>query len=48
MSEYSMMTQGVSWPISYGLFTIALMVVGWLTFLLLRFFERREKAGKLA
>ena len=48
MSEYSMMTQGVSWPISYGLFTIALVVVGWLTYLLLRFFERREKAGKLA
>ncbi|NNM80706.1 MAG: magnesium transporter CorA [Gallionella sp.] len=44
MSEFSMMTQGIPWPVSYGLFTLALCVVGWLTFLLLRFFERREKA----
>lgn len=43
MSEFSMMTQGVPWPVSYGLFTAALGVVGWLTYLLLRFFERREK-----
>lgn len=43
MSEFSMMTQGMPWPVSYGLFTIALVVVGWLTFLLLRFFENREK-----
>lgn len=47
MSEYSMMTLGVPWPISYGLFTIAL-VVGWLTYLLLGYFERREKLGKLS
>ena len=44
MSEFSMMTQGVAWPVSYGLFTVALCIVGWLTFLLLRFFERREKS----
>jgi magnesium transporter len=44
MSEFSMMTQGIPWPVAYSLFTVALCVVGWLTFLLLRFFERREKA----
>ena len=44
MSEFSMMTQGIAWPVSYGLFTLALCIVGWLTFLLLRFFERREKS----
>lgn len=44
MSEFSMMTQGVAWPVSYGLFTVALSIIGWLTFLLLRFFERREKS----
>ncbi len=44
MSEFSMMTQGIPWPVSYGLFTLALCVVGWLTYLLLRFFERREKS----
>jgi magnesium transporter len=45
MSEFSMMTQGIPWPVSYTLFTIALVVVGWLTFLLLRFFEKREKTS---
>ncbi len=40
MSEYSMMTQGVSWPVSYGLFTVGLVFIGWLTFVGLRFFER--------
>lgn len=48
MSEYSMMTQGVAWPIAYGFFSIGLVVVGWLTYTILRFFERREhdKSGK--
>jgi len=45
MSEFSMMTQDIPWPVSYTLFTIALGIVGWLTFLLLRFFERREKSN---
>jgi magnesium transporter len=40
MSEFSMMTQGTPWPISYGLFSIALVFIGWLTFIGLRFFER--------
>lgn len=40
MSEYSMMTQGISWPISYGFFTIGLISIGWLTFIGLRFFEK--------
>ncbi len=48
MSEYSMMTQGVAWPIAYGFFSIGLVIVGWLTYTILRFFERREhdKSGK--
>jgi magnesium transporter len=45
MSEFSMMTAGIPWPVSYTLFTLALVIVGYLTFLLLRFFERREKAN---
>lgn len=44
MSEFSMMTQGIPWPVSYTLFTLALCGVGWLTYLLLKFFERREKS----
>lgn len=47
MSEYSMMTHGIAWPVSYGLFTLALIFVGWLTYLLLGYFERRGRAGKL-
>jgi magnesium transporter len=45
MSEFSMMTVGIPWPVSYTLFTLALVVIGYLTFLLLRFFERREKSN---
>jgi magnesium transporter len=40
MSEYSMMTQGIPWPIAYALFTIGLVLIGWLTFVGLRLFER--------
>lgn len=45
MSEFTMMTAGIPWPISYSLFTVALVIIGYLTFLLLRFFEKREKAA---
>jgi magnesium transporter len=31
MSEFSMMTQGVHWWISYSVFMLAIVVVGWLT-----------------
>jgi magnesium transporter len=43
MSEFSMMTQGIPWAISYSIFIVGLVVVGWLTFELLRFAEKREK-----
>jgi len=43
MSEFSMMTQGVPWEISYGLFTIGLVLVGWLTYVFLKFIEKRGK-----
>jgi magnesium transporter len=42
MSEYSMMTQGIPWEISYAGFMMGLMTVGWLTFLGLKFFEHRK------
>lgn len=42
MSEYSMMTQGIPWTISYASFTLGLVIVGWLTFLGLKFFENRK------
>ena len=43
MSEFSMMTQGIPWPISYTAFTIGMVFVAWLTFELLRLAEKREK-----
>jgi magnesium transporter len=42
MSEYTMMTQSLPWEASYGIFTIGLVVVGWLTFRGLKFFENRQ------
>ncbi len=45
MSEFSMMTQGVPWEVSYGLFTIGLVLVGWLTYVFLKFIEKREKSS---
>lgn len=36
MSEFSMMTEGIPWPASYGGFIIGLGIVAWITFLLLR------------
>lgn len=42
MSEYSMMTQGLPWEASYAIFTIGLVIVGWLTFKGLKFFENRQ------
>lgn len=43
MSEFSMMTKGISWPVSYSLFTIGLVIVGWITLIILRLYERRNK-----
>ncbi|MDD2724348.1 MAG: CorA family divalent cation transporter [Methylovulum sp.] len=42
MSEFSMMTQAIPWPISYSIFTIGLVIVGWLTFVILQILEKRE------
>ncbi len=42
MSEFSMMTQGIPWPFAYGSFAIGLVAIGWMTFVGLRFFEKRK------
>ncbi|MBP9931893.1 MAG: hypothetical protein KBF63_21675, partial [Rhodoferax sp.] len=42
MSEFSMMTQGVSWPLAYGAFMGALGLIGGGTYLLLRYLGRRQ------
>lgn len=47
MSEFSMMTTGVPWPVAYGAFTVGMGIVGWLTYLALRQAEKREAQRKL-
>jgi magnesium transporter len=47
MSEFSMMTGGIPWPIAYGAFTVGMAIVGWLTYLALRQAERREVSRNL-
>jgi len=46
MSEFSMMTKNMPWPLSYAIFTAGLFVVGWITFLILKFFEKRTRPRK--
>ncbi|MCX7096879.1 MAG: magnesium transporter CorA [Methylococcales bacterium] len=42
MSEFTMMTVGLPWPVAYIGFTLGLVCIGWLTFTGLRFFENRK------
>jgi magnesium transporter len=42
MSEFSMMTKDVPWQVAYLLFTIGLVLVGWITYIGLKFFENRK------
>ncbi|MDD2365993.1 MAG: magnesium and cobalt transport protein CorA [Desulfuromonadaceae bacterium] len=42
MSEYSMMTHGIPWPVSYLIFTIAMILLGWITYIILRYFGNRK------
>ncbi|HRV44094.1 MAG TPA: magnesium transporter CorA family protein [Smithellaceae bacterium] len=36
MSEWSMMTQGVSWKVSYALFLIGMLLFGWTTWVIMK------------
>ena len=45
MSEFSMMTQGVPWPVAYGSFFVVSCLLGGATFFALRYFEKREGKG---
>jgi magnesium transporter len=42
MSEFTMMAEGVPWPIAYGGFTIGLITIGWITFFGLRLVQNRK------
>jgi magnesium transporter len=42
MSEFSMMTQGVPWPLAYGAFFTGATIIGAATYAALKYFERRQ------
>lgn len=49
MSEFSMMTDGIGWPIAYGAFVSCAAGIGWLTYVVLKRLERprgrRDRTG---
>ena len=46
MSEFSMMTQGIPWPVAYGAFLIATSLLGVVTYVALKRFERNQSRAK--
>ena len=46
MSEFTMMTEGIPWPIAYSSFAVGLVTIGWITYAGLRFFENRKLKNK--
>jgi magnesium transporter len=42
MSEFSMMTQSLPWPVAYGAFIVGAVLIGAATYAGLKFFERRR------
>ncbi|MDO9307533.1 MAG: magnesium and cobalt transport protein CorA, partial [Deltaproteobacteria bacterium] len=46
MSEFSMMTKNIPWPLSYAIFTVGMFIVAWITYVILKFYENRHKPRK--
>ena len=46
MSEFSMMTAGIPWPIAYGAFSAGMLLIGWMTYVALKYIENRKSADK--
>ena len=42
MSEFSMMTKNIPWPLSYTIFTLGMFVVAWITYVILKMFEKNN------
>jgi len=42
MSEFSMMTHGIPWPIAYSIFIIGMIAIGLVTYLSVRKLEKRR------
>jgi magnesium transporter len=46
MSEFSMMTQGIPWPLAYGGFLLGAGFIGVMTFMLLKHLENRQMKSR--
>jgi magnesium transporter len=46
MSEFSMMTQGIPWPIAYAGFAVAIGLIGWGTYAALKHGEERRSRAR--
>ena len=42
MSEFSMMTAGIPWPVAYGALCVGMACIGWITYLILKLLESRR------
>ncbi len=42
MSEFTMMTKEIPWPIAYGTLGVGILLIGWLTFSILKLFEKNK------
>jgi magnesium transporter len=41
MSEFSMMTKKIPWPVSYSFFILSMFLVAWITHIILKYYEHR-------
>jgi magnesium transporter len=46
MSEYTQMTRAIPWQLSYAAFTISMVLIGWITYYVLRLFGTRKRIRK--
>jgi magnesium transporter len=46
MSEFSMMTQGIPWPVAYALFLLGASLIGGATYVVLKHFEKKQVKAK--
>jgi magnesium transporter len=46
MSEFSMMTKNIPWPASYAIFTAGMFIVAWITYVILKMYENRNKVRR--
>lgn len=42
MSEFSMMTAGIPWPVAYGALCVGMACIGWITYVILKLLESRR------